>query len=325
MNLSQIRRDAAQRLRENRHDFSKLVLIHTSITAGVSLLLTLITWLSQYIAPEGGLSNMGTQTLLATGQTLLRLASIIIIPFWDAGLIFCALEKIQGRTHSPGMLTEGFHRFIPISISLIVRGISYFFLTVGSFMISSIFTSMLPLPPSVLEELSAFIEAPAFPMSENVQFFYQLCMVIWMGVFLILLIPKLFLHRLTAYRIMDDSSCNGLQAVLHSRLLMKGKRKKLLLLDLSFWWFYLLELVIMILSMGYLILTQFGITLPMNATIASWLFPIAALLLQLALYYYAKPKLIVTYAVFYRHVLEDNPKAPEQQKPQIPQRFPWNY
>ena len=70
MTLSQLRLEASLRLQKDQRGFSKLVLINVVITAGSSLLLMLVSWLSQYIAPEGGLSNMGTQTMLATLRTL---------------------------------------------------------------------------------------------------------------------------------------------------------------------------------------------------------------------------------------------------------------
>lgn len=322
MNLSQIRQEAAHRLRENGDGFAKLVLIHTAVTAGVSLLLMIVTWFSQYIAPEGGLSNMGTQTLLSTGQTLLQLLSMIAVPFWDAGLIFCTLRLLQGRSNTPGTLTEGFRRWGPVAASLGIRGLIYFLTTMVCSFVSSIFLSCLPLPPSVLEELTAFVEAPSLPLSSGVRIFLVLYLVIYGASLCVLLIPKLYQHRLVAYKIMDDEPCGGPQAVLHSRILMKGNRRKLLLLDLSFWWFYLLQLGISIFSTGNLILPEMGITLPMSAEVAAWVFPIAALLVRLALFWFAKPKLAVSYGLFYQKVYAESLKEPEPPKPK---RMPWKY
>lgn len=313
MNISQIRHEASVRLKENKIDFSKLVLYHTAITAAVSLLLMLVSWVSQHIAPEGGLSNMGTQNLLATGQTLIQLANMVAVPFWNAGLIFSALQLLDGHHYSLRTLTEGFKRFGAIASSMLIRGVIYFFVTTGSFLITSLLVSLLPLPASLADELTAFVQSPTLPMSGNVKFFYIACMAIWSVSFMVLLIPKLYLHRLVEYRIMDKDPCGGMQAILHSRYLMKGKRRKLLLLDLGFWWFYLLEFGISMLSMGSVILPE----LPIGSELASWLFPIAALLLQLVLYYLAKPKLAITYAVFYQHTLAESvtqPQTPESEK-----------
>lgn len=322
MNLSQIRQEASRQLRENGDGFGKLVLIHTAVTAGASLLLMLVAWLSQYIAPEGGLSNMGTQTLLSTGQTLLQLVNMIAVPFWDAGLIFCSLRLLRNRSNAPGTLTEGFRRWGPIASSLGIRGLIYFVTSMACSFVSSIFLSVLPLPPSVVEELTAFAEAPALPLSSGVRIFLVLYLVVYSVSLCVLLIPKLYQHRLVIYRIMDDEPCGGLQAVLHSRILMKGNRRKLFLLDLSFWWFYLLELGITVLSMGDLILAEIEIALPMSAEAAAWVFPIAALVARLVLYWQAKPKLAITYGVFYQKVFDESLKEPE---PPQPKRMPWKY
>ena len=96
MNLSQIRQEAEERLQQDQGHFSQLVFVHTAITAGASLLLMLLSWLSSSINPGGGLSNMDAQNLLSTGQTMLQFAIGILSPIWEAGLIFCAL-KLIGR------------------------------------------------------------------------------------------------------------------------------------------------------------------------------------------------------------------------------------
>lgn len=322
MNLSQIRHEAAQRLREDGDQFRKSVLIHSAVTVGISLLLMLIIYLSQNIAPEGGLSNLGTQTLLETGQTLLQFINMIAVPFWNAGLIFCTIKLIRKQDQSAFALTEGFRRWGPIAGSLLFRALIYFGLSFACSFASSIPISMLPFPPSILEELTAFMEAPTFPLSPGVQIFFILYFVLYMASICIFLIPRVYAHRLTIYQIMDNEPCSGLQAVLQSRILMKGYRRKLLLLDLSFWWFYLLELLAGLLSMGDLLLEAAGIVLPIPAEVAAWLFPIAALVAQLVLYCTAKPMLAATYGAFYQNILDESQKEPE---PSEPKPMPWKY
>ena len=322
MNLSQIRQEASQRLNENKNNFSKLVLINAAVTAGVSLLLMLVSWLSQYIAPEGGLSNMGVQTMIATVQTLLQMVSIMIVPFWDAGLIFCALRLVRKQSNTPATLLEGFRRWGPIASSLLIRGLIYFFTLMACSFASSLLLSLMPMPPTVLDELTAFMEAPALPLTNGVQTLMIIYLVIFCIGLCILLFPKLYLHRQIAYRIMDDESCAGMQAVLHSSMLMKGRRRKLALLDLSFWWFYLLELCISLLPMGNLLLPELGIALPMSPEVSALVFTVISLAARLILYYFAKPKLAVSYALFYQQLSEQSLNEPAPPKPK---RKPWRY
>lgn len=322
MNLSQIRQDAARQLRENGDGFAPLVLIHSATTVGVSLLLMLVSWGSQYIAPEGGLSNMGTQMIISTVQTLLQILSMIAVPFWDAGLIFGAMRVLRGRHNTPSTLTEGFRRWGGIGSSLIIRGFVYFITSITCSFASSLVLSALPMPPSVLDELTAFAEAPTLPLTDGVRSFLVIYLVVYIASLCVLLIPKLYLHRQVVYRIMDDEPCNGLQAVVHSRTLMKGHRRKLFLLDLSYWWFYLLELGISVIAIGDLVLESMGISLPIGAEAAAWIFPIGALLARLVLYYLAKPKIALSYALFYQQICDEGPKEPESRKPK---RMPWKY
>lgn len=322
MSLSQIQHDAAQRLKKDGNHFRKLVLIHTAATLALSLLLMLITWLSQFIAPEGGLSNMGTQTLLSTGQTLLQLLSTLVVPFWNAGLIYAVLRFIRNRSSVPVDLTEGFRRWSNIASSLLLQGLIYFATAMACSFVSSLLLSFAPLPPFVYQDLTAFVEAPAFPISSGVRVFLVLYLVVYGAAVCVLLIPKLYLYRLTTYRIMDDEPCTGLQALLHSRQLMKGNRRRLFLLDLRFWWFYLLELVISTLSMGDLIASELGMHLPLSPDVAVWLFPILGMLARLALYWFAKPHMEVTYGLFYEQILAQSMKEPE---PPQPKRMPWKY
>ena len=322
MNLSQIRQQANQHLKENDGSFRKLVLIHTAVTAGISLLLTVVTWLSQFIAPQGGLRNMGTQDLLTTVQAMLRIISTIAIPFWNAGLIFCSLRLLRKQDHPSSALLEGFRFWKPITSSLLLRGLTYFFALIGCYFISSIIVSILPLSSTLIEDLNAFLEAPSFPLSTEMKVYLGACLVIFAASLCVLLVPKLYLHRLVTYRIMDEDPCTGLQSIIRSSYLMNNKRKQLLLLDLHFWWFYLLELMAIVLSMGDLILAQFNVSLPIGTQTASWVFPITALIVRLVLYWYAKPKLAATYAIFYQKANEESTK---EQEPPKPRHIPWTY
>ena len=322
MNISQIRQDARRCLQEGGDGFSKLVLIHAAITAGISVLLMLVNWLSQYIAPEGGLSNMDTQSLLSTGQILLQLITMIAVPFWDAGLIYCSMQLVRGHRSTANELTEGFRRWGPIASSLVIRALIYFMVSTACSFAASLFLSALPLPTSVINDVTAFMEVPTLPLSSGVRLFLVAYSMIYAVGLCVLLIPKLYLHRQVTYRIMDNEPCTGLQSVLHSRILMKGHRHKLLLLDLSFWWFYLLELGISALSITDLLLYELDIVLPIGPEITAWVFPIFALLARWALHYFVKPKLSISYALFYECVFEESLKEPESPKPQ---KMPWKY
>ena len=312
MNLSQIRQDATKRLQQDQGGFSRLVFIHTAITVGASLLLLLISWLSTSLTPGGGLSNMASQDMLSTIQTMLQFAIAILSPIWEASLIFCALRLIRDQEYTTRDLTAGFRRWGAILGSLILRGLIYFGFSMACYFATSILVSFVPIPASVQKDLLAFVEAPAFPMAASLYYFVAVIGIIFAINLCLVLIPRVYLHRLVEYRIMDQSTCGGLQAILQSRILMKGHRRKLFLLDLSFWWYYLLEGAIAAFSLSYLFIPDLG----MSLEIATWVFTLTSLLAQLALYYYAKPKLAISYALFYQNIFDESTKLPEPPQPQ---------
>ena len=310
MNLSQIRHEADEHLQQSDGHFSRLVFIHSAIAAGASLVSLLISWFATSISPGGGLSNMDTQNMLSTVHTLFRLAITVATPMWQASLIFCALRFIQNKECSGSDLAEGFRRWGPILSSLILRSVIYFGIILVSYFITCLIISFMPIPGRVYLEFSALLTAATPQMSAEILYFLGLCALVFFVTLCCLLIPKLYFHRLVEYRIVDTCHYSGLAAILHSRILMKGHRKELFFLDLSFWWFYLLEAGVVILSVAYMFIPN----LNMNIQVAAFASTAVALLLQLVLYRFAKPKLMITYALYYQQLCEASAKetAPSQ-------------
>lgn len=312
MNLSQIRQEADEHLQQSDGHFSHLVFIHSAIAAGASMLTLLISWLATSISPGGGLSNMDAQNMLSTIHTLFRLAITVATPMWQASLIFCTLRFIRDKECAGGDLKEGFRRWGPILSSLILRSIIYFGIILVSYFISCLIISFMPIPNRVYMEFNAFIAAPTSHMSAELLYLLGLSTLVFIVTLCCLLIPKLYFHRLVEYRIMDNCRYGGLAAILHSRILMKGHRKELFLLDLSFWWFYLLEAGVVILSVAYMFIPN----LNMNVQVAAFASTAVALLAQLILYRFARPKLMITYALYYQQVCEAGTKetaAPQEE------------
>lgn len=320
MRISQLKQQAGNILGRDP-DFRKLVVLHSLISAGVSVLLMVISWLSSYLAPDGSLSTMDTLVLMDTIQATLQLFSILAVPFWDAGLIFCALRSIRGRKHGFSSLAEGFFRWFPFLGAGLVLSFIYFLVSTACSTVTGILLSFLPLPPSVYEGVLVFMENPTFPLEGGVLVYALAYFGMYLLSLCVILIPNWYLHRLVSYRIMDDEPCGGLKAVLQSRLGMRGNRRRLFLLDLSYWWFYLLEALIMALSVGDLFLAQLGITLPWLSTeAAGWIFPLMSLAAQVLLHWLAKPRMSLSYALFYQST--GDPQEPTATKPR---RMPWKY
>ena len=144
MKLAQLHREAADHLKTNKKSFSKLVLIHSAIAVGVSFLLLPITWLAQNAGSDSSIGSIENQILLTTLQWMLQFVAVLGIPFWNAGLCFCALRTLQGKDNSPHTLLEGFRCWSPIGSSLLIQGLNYCLLSMLSSFAASALLSTIP-------------------------------------------------------------------------------------------------------------------------------------------------------------------------------------
>ena len=144
--------------------------------------------------------------------------------------------------------------------------------------------------------------------------------------FAALALPLHYRYRMTNYVLLEDPEMGGLRALLMSRLMTFRKRMRLFRLDLQFWWYYALELVIAVLCYGDVILNTVGVALPMSQDGASWTFLLLSVAAQLGLHWAAKPMLEVAFAQCYGTLMFelDNPAEPETAPP-VGKTHPWEY
>ena len=125
--------------------------------------------------------------------------------------------------------------------------------------------------------------------------------------FLLGSLPVFYGFRMVPFCIADNSQRSGLVILKESRTMMKGNRLSLFKLDLSFWWFFLLEGLISVVAYLDLILPILGITLPWSDTISYYGFYILSLVAQVALYWAYLNKVTISRAVFYDAIRPENP------------------
>jgi uncharacterized membrane protein len=325
MDIRSLKYDADQTLQRADYPLRRLVLVHTAVALGISLLLALISYLlDSSISGGGGLSGLGTQAALSTAQIVLQIASVVVLPFWQAGLIFVAVSVVRGRTAEPGNLLEGFRRFVPVLTSSLMMGVQYTARIIVSVYLSSMLITLTPFAEPVLE-LSAMLQKDPTLDLMTVQVdgmvgFYVAMAVMFLLVCGVMVLPVFYRYRMVNYIIMDDQKIGGMKAMLLSRIMMRQRRRKLFRLDLSFWWFYALELLLSVIPLGSELLPLIGMKLPFSGNGAYWILQLLCIVGQLGLYYAAKPKLETTYALCYEQFRQSmEPPAPPSQ----PQVHPW--
>ena len=108
-----------------------------------------------------------------------------------------------------------------------------------------------------------------------------------------------FRFRLAELWLMDHPQGGALAALRESHDLMRGNWKAMLRIDLSFWWFYLLEVLVTVLCYGDVVLGTMGVEMTTDAFGSYILFYVLYLCAQLALYWWKRNEVAVTYAHAY--------------------------
>lgn len=300
----------------------KLFLIHGGVTVALSLLVSVLsTVLDRSFSVTGGISGLEAQAALSTAQTVLQLLQTVAAPFWSAGILFGALLIGKGENATPATLLEGFRRFRPILSSTLLRGIHYAALGFFSMFLGTQLFMMTPFAAPLYEavlsgEASVDVEA-VFASQPEVMLGYVLVTGV---VFAIAALPIWYRYRMVDWLILDHEDMGGMKAMFLSQLMTRRRKLALVRLDLSFWWYYVLQGVGIAVSLGELILGFAGISV---SGWQRWLFPIVGYSIQLAVRVWAGPMVEVTFANCYRQYLQSEPE-PEPQ-PDFPQPHPWEY
>ena len=309
----------------------KLILIHIGAVLILSLILALLDHLlEQQIGSTGGLSGIGSRSILVTIQSVLRLAQTVLLPFWQMGYLYVTMKLAREEAFSPWDLCEGFRRFGPIlrlnllqSVLLIGIGI------VGSNIASTIFF-VTPFAVPLLEALDPLMTDPVI-MNDPAAMQEALEAVTWETVAPLLIIgaiviigisiPVLYHYRLASYFLMDSDKQGAFASMRSSRKLMRYLCIDMFKLDVSFWWFYVLEVLTAVVCYLDVILTWLGVALPFDPTVAYFLFFALYLVSQLALYWWRKNEVEVTYACAYEFLRSNHDPKPQPK----PQDQPWVY
>ncbi len=313
-------KDAAIRsLAQSSNSPRKLVLIHLGVSLLVSLLLSILDYfLEQQISTTGGLSGLNSRSLISTVQYLLRLAQIIALSFWQMGYLFLTLKLARGESANTGALLEGFRRLGPVLRYHLMVGIMLLGIVLGSSYAAWVIYLFSPLSLPLMEELEPLLSDPN--LLENAEAMEVIAqhgrplLFLYIAILLVLLIPFFFRYRMAALTLMDTPEIGVLRALRVSRKMMKHHWMDVFKLDLSFWWFYLLESLVVLVAYGNYLLPMLGISLPLSPNALYFLFLILSMVCQLALYGWRKNEVSVTYVHAYatlRESLEES-SAPQR-------------
>lgn len=310
----------------------RLIVLFTGIHAAFALVIALADLLlQQQIAGTGGLSGMGTRSMLQTVQQVLSLLGTFLPTFWSMGYLYAMLKLSHGAAVEDKDLLQGFRCFGPVlrltvlqTLLLSILGgiLVYLFSTLLSFtpLAMPFYQVMLPLvgEDTTAMDLMALDETAMNAMLDAVMPLVTVSVVLT----LIALLPMIYRLRLSTYYLMDEPEYGALSALVRSSRAMKGHRLQLAALDVSFWWYYLVEALILCVPYLSLLLPAVGVTLPFSGEVTSLIFLAVTLVLQLVLYILARNRVTMTYVQAYK-ALSAEEEVPTPTAPKPAQKLPW--
>ena len=308
-NIKDLKITAGQQLGLAREE-KRIVLIFSCLVLGLSALVTVVNYiLGLRIEDTGGLGNMGTRAVLSTVQMVLPMVQSMVVSCVTVGYLSAMLRISRGQYASPNSLRLGFDRFWVLLRSALFQGMLYTAIIMTSVYAATMLYMLTPLMNPVTELLIPYIEQiAAGDMSaivEDAALYSQLLsamtplFLIWGVLFLLAAVPLAYSYRMVNYVIIDKPALGALAALRESKQMMRGNRMALLKLDLSCWWYYLVLAAASVLCYGDVILAMLGITLPVPAEVAYFLFYGLYLAAEFVIYYFLRSRMEVTYALAY--------------------------
>ncbi len=308
-NTKELKAIARRRLRDAQQS-KRIALIYCGLALGLALAATALDFLlDQMMDRSGGLSAMGTRTILATFQSILPLVQSVAALCLSLGFMAAMLRVARNQYASPNTLRLGFQRFWPLIRLNLIRGLMWVpVIFVASYIGGLVFLLL----PEGKDYMRLMLDLSAQGMSitspeilANDALYTQLLEIMEPALYIsgvlsaILGLPILFLYRMAEYVLIDKPGQGAFAALRASRRMLKGNWGRLLRLDVSLWWYYLALGAVTVLGYANVLLPALGVMLPLSDT-AAWLLCAAVYLLgQAAVYYFLRGRVEVTYALAY--------------------------
>ena len=300
---------AAARAAMAAADYSprKLILIHTGITVLASLLLYLVTgYMQAQIEQTGGLGGAPIRVMLSTAVSVLQMLFNLVLPFWQIGFLYAAMQIVRGKSAGPDSLKEGFRQAWSVLKTQLLLSLFACGLIFACYYAAYTIYLMTPLSKDLMTAMMGTdLDAMMAAMEEAL-----------LPIGLLMLPPLLVVGlwfsyriRLVNYVLMDAPGVGAMAVIRRSWKLMKGNFGKLLKLDLSFWWFYALEILLMLVAYADMLLPLIGIELPWPELVQTYAPLVVYQLLILLLYWWRGSQIQLTYACFYEAALPEDPET----------------
>lgn len=297
----------ARELLSRASQLRQILLVYCGIVLASCLVTTgLGQGLGSLISRSGGLGNLGTRSMLSTFQTLLPIARDLVLLVLDLGLLAAMLRISRGQFTSPQTLRTGIARFFPLLRLTLLQIPIYLVLAFAAAYAAVIVWLLTPLANSAMEVMLPLVSGGADPQQavnalladEAIMMDFMQALIpmyiLALAAMAAVMIPVSYRIGMAKLVILDDPRAGAFRALSESFKMTRRNCMAFFKLDLSFWWYYVLTLLVSVLS----ILEAF---LPVSEAIG-WILYAAALLLQVLVYYFLRPRVEVSRCLIYNAI-----------------------
>lgn len=309
-NIRQLKDRAAALAEENRSALRQLVLLYCGVLAALILGSNgLNLYLDSQIGTTGGLDGMGLRSVLQTIQEILVFVNMYFSPFWSAGFLFAMMAMVRGREPEKRDLVEGFRRFGRVLAHMAFRFMLMVMLGVAAVNLGSVLFTMTPGGREFVQVITPLLEEPdlfnadgtvnlALIPQDMVRQATVPLAIIALILFCIGYLFVFYRFRLSMYLVLDGH-IGAVQAHFLSMRLMRGHKWQMCKMDLGYWWYYLLMLLVS--AVGYLdtILVLAGLPLPLDPMVMYFATLAVYSLLLTGLSLWKKPRVDASYVLAY--------------------------
>lgn len=295
-----LKKKASNRL-QSGNDPKKVVLVYAGIAALSSLVVTVVQdLLDSRISQTGGIQNIGTRSMLTTADTVLTIAQLLLVMCLTLGYTGSMLRIARGQYASPNSLKAGGER---IWVLLRTRLLQMLIMTAAAFALCFLVINVCLLTPLSNRVIAVMgtVSAEVLLADDLALIGFYSAMLPIILIYLATLVPLLWYfsctYRMVDYLLIDRPQLGAFGALRESRRMMQGNMKMMLRVDLSFWWYYLLQALVSVLVYLNMVLALFSIGLPPE--VLYWGTVVLYLAADFALRYFFSNKVAVTYALFY--------------------------
>lgn len=295
-----LKKKASNRL-QSGNDPKKVVLVYAGIAALSSLVVTVVQdLLDSRISQTGGIQNIGTRSMLTTADTVLTIAQLLLVMCLTLGYTGSMLRIARGQYASPNSLKAGGER---IWVLLRTRLLQMLIMTAAAFALCFLVINVCLLTPlsNRVIAMMGTVSAEVLLADDLALIGFYSAMLPIILIYLVTLVPLLWYfsctYRMVDYLLIDRPQLGAFGALRESRRMMQGNMKMMLRVDLSFWWYYLLQALVSVLVYLNMVLALFSIGLPPE--VLYWGTVVLYLAADFALRYFFSNKVAVTYALFY--------------------------